>query len=203
MTTWLVGVASCCAAGAAWLRVGRTDADAGSRLRKYGDDGVRDGNGDEAGASWTVLILRMVQVALQQGASIPRALEAVGRAAGGDCGIRMERVGAALNRGASWDDAWKAAAAEDDGPGRRRASGGRSDDVLPLLCATLASSWKHGDAPGVRIEAAIEQLDRDERSLIERNAARLSVKLLMPTGLCFLPAFVLIGVIPAIVSFVM
>ena len=52
--------------------------------------------------------------------------------------------------------------------------------------------------PGVRLESAIEQLDRDERAAIERNAAKLSVKLLMPTGLCFLPAFVLVGVIPAI-----
>ena len=50
--------------------------------------------------------------------------------------------------------------------------------------------------PGVRLESAIEQLDRDERAAIERNAAKLSVKLLMPTGLCFLPAFVLVGVIP-------
>ena len=53
------------------------------------------------------------------------------------------------------------------------------------------------------IESAIEQLDRDERAAIERNAAKLSVKLLMPTGLCFLPAFVLVGVIPAIASFMM
>lgn len=55
----------------------------------------------------------------------------------------------------------------------------------------------------VRLESAIEQLDRDERAAIERNAAKLSVKLLMPTGLCFLPAFVLVGVIPAIASFMM
>lgn len=55
--------------------------------------------------------------------------------------------------------------------------------------------------PGVRLDSAIEQLDRDERAAIERNAAKLSVKLLMPTGLCFLPAFVLVGVIPAIASF--
>jgi len=63
--------------------------------------------------------------------------------------------------------------------------------------------WTHGDMPGVRLESAIEQLDRDERAAIERNAAKLSVKLLMPTGLCFLPAFVLVGVIPAIASFMM
>ena len=74
---------------------------------------------------------------------------------------------------------------------------------LGLLQSALESSWTHGDMPGVRLESAIEQLDRDERAAIERNAAKLSVKLLMPTGLCFLPAFVLVGVIPAIASFMM
>ena len=38
---------------------------------------------------------------------------------------------------------------------------------------------------------------------MERAAARLSVRLLMPTGLCFLPAFVIVGVLPAIASFLM
>lgn len=57
--------------------------------------------------------------------------------------------------------------------------------------------------PDVRLEPTIEQLDCGGRAATERNAAKLSVKLLMSTGLCFLPAFMLIGVIPAITSFMM
>ena len=52
-----------------------------------------------------------------------------------------------------------------------------------------------------RLETAIEQLDWDERSRIEQSAAKLSIRLLLPTGLCMLPAFVAIGVIPAVMSF--
>ena len=52
-----------------------------------------------------------------------------------------------------------------------------------------------------RLEAAIEQLDWDERARIEQSAAKLSVRLLLPTGLCMLPAFVAIGVVPAVMSF--
>ena len=63
--------------------------------------------------------------------------------------------------------------------------------------------WNRHGRMAICLESAIEQLDRDERAAIERNAAKLSVKLLMPTGLCFLPAFVLVGVIPAIASFMM
>ena len=40
-----------------------------------------------------------------------------------------------------------------------------------------------------------------ERSRIEQSAAKLSIRLLLPTGLCMLPAFVAIGVIPAVMSF--
>ena len=55
---------------------------------------------------------------------------------------------------------------------------------------------RYADSPRVGVAQVIT-------SAIERNAAKLSVKLLMPTGLCFLPAFVLVGVIPAIASFMM
>jgi hypothetical protein len=152
-------------------------------------------------------MLRMLQVALRQGASIPRALEVVGSVAGDDCGRRMREAGKALGRGASWHDAWCVALADEGESGkgkkRDRKRGDRPEAVLTLICAVLESSWAHGDAPGVRIETAIEQSDRDERAAIERGAAQLSVKLLMPTGLCFLPAFVFIGVVPAVASFMM
>ena len=39
------------------------------------------------------------------------------------------------------------------------------------------------------------------QALIEQTAGKLTVRLLLPTGLCFLPAFMFIGVIPAIASF--
>ena len=48
----------------------------------------------DCGSSWTILILRMLQVSLRQGSSIPRALDMmVGKAVGGDCGARMSEVG--------------------------------------------------------------------------------------------------------------
>ena len=142
----------------------------------------------DCGSSWTILILRMSQVSLRQGSSIPRALDMVGKAVGGDCGARMSEVGSSLARGVPWADAWHAAmAVQHEGAPADSSSGKRTSRTQRDL----------------GLESAIEQLDRDERAAIERNAAKLSVKLLMPTGLCFLPAFVLVGVIPAIASFMM
>ena len=81
--------------------------------------------------------------------------------------------------------------------------GGAGDIALGMIRESLEPAWLQGDSPGVLIDAAVEQLDKDERARIERAAARLSVRLLMPTGLCFLPAFVIVGVLPAIASFLM
>ena len=89
-----------------------------------------------------------------------------------------------MNRGIPWNDAWP-----DDGD-------------LAVVRDAFASSWHSGASPVERLETAVEQLDWDERSQIEQAAAKLSVRLLLPTGLCFLPAFVAVGIIPAVMSFV-
>ncbi|PJM72514.1 hypothetical protein CS006_09735 [Bifidobacterium primatium] len=152
--------------------------------------------------------MEMLAVAIRQGASIPRAMSVIGgvlveregdampdAAASDDAesdglGSRMLRVAAALNRGAEWDGAWAAPAPD-----------GRYDEAMRLMKSALEPSWKHGVSPLLRIETTIEQIDLDERRSIEESAARLSVRILVPMGLCFLPAFILIGVIPSIAAF--
>lgn len=243
---WAWGASVCCAA-AVWLRAiplpvrERLTADAvhAAMAEAEPDD-----------ATHTMLILRLLRVALVQGASIPDACEAVGYAAGGSSGRAIGKAGELLKQGVAWSDAWHMAEHSDEGvagasgkamadsvagtiadaSGRvtagaavgvtsgamdRAARGaatktttkltaGAADDAgsVAVIRAALEPSWLHGDAPAVRLESALEQLDADERSTIERRAARLSVKLLVPTGLCFLPAFIMVGVIPSMVSFI-
>lgn len=250
---WAWGASVCCAV-AVWLRTvplpvrERLTADAvhAAMAEAESDD-----------ATHTMLILRLLRVALVQGASIPDACAAVGYAAGGSSGRAIGKAGELLKQGVAWSDAWHMAEHGDDGVvgatagamadsaagaiadasgratagGLGRASGatsramgkaatgataktatktttnttaGADDDAgsVAVIRAALEPSWLHGDAPAVRLESALEQLDADERSAIERRAARLSVKLLVPTGLCFLPAFIMVGVIPSMMSFI-
>lgn len=243
---WAWGASVCCAA-AVWLRAiplpvrERLTADAvhAAMAEAEPDD-----------ATHTMLILRLLRVALVQGASIPDACAAVGYAAGGSSGRVIGKAGELLKQGVAWSDAWHMAEHSDEGvagasgkamadsvagtiadaSGRvtagaaagvtsgamdRAARGaatktttkttaGAADDAgsVAVIRAALEPSWLHGDAPAVRLESALEQLDADERSAIERRAARLSVKLLVPTGLCFLPAFIMVGVIPSMMSFI-
>ncbi len=70
-----------------------------------------------------------------------------------------------------------------------------------LVANCLEESWVHGASPMAQLRLAIAEHDSAQRSAIEQAAARLSIQLLSPTGLCFLPAFILIGIVPAIASF--
>ncbi|OZG62072.1 type II secretion system protein, pilus assembly [Bifidobacterium lemurum] len=145
---------------------------------------------EDRAVPWLTLIIAMLDVALRQGASIPHALAVVGRVCGGEIGQGMVQAGSALLRGSSWHDAWVAPCA-----------GESAADAFELIRAALEPSWTRGDTPSVRLEAVVDRLDADERAAIERAASRLSVRLLMPSGLCFLPAFVFVGIVPSIISF--
>ncbi len=136
------------------------------------------------------VVLGLVSVAIRQGSSIPTALDAVGQAIPGSVGKGMLHVAKALCRGVAWDEAWQASEGD-----------AASEQCLQLLRDTLSDAWNHGASPVERLEVAMRSEDRAERVAIEQSAARLSVRLLIPTGLCFLPAFIAIGVIPSIASF--
>ncbi|NEG90034.1 hypothetical protein GFD25_08575 [Bifidobacterium aerophilum] len=160
--------------------------------------------GLDGGEVSAATVLALTAAVVRQGASIPRAVETVGSSIGGRVGRGLCRVCDALLRGDDWHDAWGAAEGGLDAETARgfgAAAGGR-EPVFAMLEEALEPAWRHGTSPVSRLETALEQLDRDERSRIEEASGRLTVRLLMPTGLCFLPAFVFVGVIPSIVSFV-
>ncbi|WP_448630345.1 type II secretion system F family protein [Cellulomonas soli] len=128
------------------------------------------------------LLLELVDAALGTGAALPRALEAVAGALPGSQGDDLRRAASALALGASWATAWEHA------PGLRE------------LDRALEVSWSTGAAAGPTLRAAADRLRRDARSHAREAAARLGVRLVLPLGLCFLPAFVLLGLVPVVLS---
>lgn len=151
------------------------------------------------------ILLELLAVCIHSGASIPRALEAVGKAVGGRVGAGLCEASARLMRGVVWGAAWGAAfdAADGGGTDDGRAGDGRADDdgaraVLRAVAHVLEPSWRHGSSPLPRIETAIEHDERDRTQAIDDGAAKLSTGVLLPMGLCFLPAFVVIGIIPIV-----
>jgi pilus assembly protein TadC len=126
-----------------------------------------------------VLVLDLLDVAIASGVALPRALAVVGRALGGVRGGALAGAGAALLLGASWGTAWANAPAE-----------------LRDVAETLAPSWTAGSAPGPALRAAAEQRRRARRAHLRSAAGALGVRLVVPLGLCFLPAFLLLGLVP-------
>lgn len=128
-------------------------------------------------------LLVLLDVAIASGVSLPRALAAVGRAVGGQDGRALARVSAALVLGAGWEVAWAST------PGR-----------LAPVADCLVATWTTGSAPRPALRAAAETLARERRTVAREAAGRLGVRLVLPLGLCFLPAFVLVGLVPVLVS---
>lgn len=130
------------------------------------------------------VLLAMLAAACRSGASLPRALDAVGLAIGGPDGTQLCRAGRALVLGAAWGDAWRA-------PGQR----------LVVVRDALGPTWVRGSPPGPALAAAADAVRRDARARASAAAGRLGVRLVLPLGTCYLPAFVLVGLVPVLVSY--
>lgn len=130
-----------------------------------------------------VLLLDLVDAALGAGASVPRSLEAVGTAVGGPDGHALAAAGAALVLGASWSAAWA----------------GAPERVREVRDA-LEPAWVGGAAPGPALRSRAAAARRERRRRARTASGALGVHLVLPLGLCFLPAFVLLGLAPLVLG---
>jgi pilus assembly protein TadC len=132
------------------------------------------------------LALDLLAACLAGGAPLQPAVAAVAAALPGACGRRLSRVATALEVGTPPAEAW-APVAEGGGVGgpaaRALARAGESGAPVATAVARLAAD--------LRAEA---------RSRGEQAAKRAGVLAVAPLGLCFLPAFVLLGVVPVVLG---
>jgi pilus assembly protein TadC len=127
----------------------------------------------------------LLAAALRAGVAVDRAAAAVGEALGGPLGERLARVARALRLGATADEAW-----------RHLADVAGTD---PLRTAAVRSA-----ASGAAFASGLTRLAESIRAtrLTDQDAAarRAAVLIVLPLGLCFLPAFVLAGLVPVVVA---
>ena len=81
-----------------------------------------------------------------------------------------------------------------------RAEFGLADASSPELDDVLALSRRAGVPAAALLRSEADEARRAARSDGERRAAVLSVTLMLPLGLCVLPAFMLLGVAPLLIS---
>lgn len=108
----------------------------------------------------------------------------------GSPGMHAELVAVGLSGGASIA---RSLSIVDDSAARDRVQGARTTQVLELSRAA-------GVPAGELLRASAAQDRHDARVHGRMRAARLSSQLLIPLGVCTLPAFLLLGVAPLILS---
>lgn len=140
----------------------------------------RRGSGDVDAA----VLCDLLDAALASGAAVPRALTGLGEAIGdSDAGRALRTAGTALLLGAPWEQAWQ----------------GVPREVADLAHA-LEPAWSDGTDPGPAVRRAAMTIRMRREAEAREAAARLGVRLVLPLGLCSLPAFVLLGIVPALMS---
>ncbi|MFF2012050.1 type II secretion system F family protein [Streptomyces sp. NPDC058195] len=131
------------------------------------------------------LVADLLAACLSAGAGPREAAEAVGESLGGPVGARLVRAAAEIRLGGDPSEAW----------GRFGAIPGAG----PLArCLDRAGST---GAPAAEPVARLAEAMRAERaSAAVARAQRAGVAVTAPVGLCFLPAFLLIGVAPVVIG---
>ncbi|WP_345149142.1 type II secretion system F family protein [Arthrobacter ginkgonis] len=143
-------------------------------------------NSDATGAAAlgeadAALLLELCAALLAAGLPLPRILDELAEQVPGCAPLR--RVVRSLELSMSWERAWAG-----QPPVLRRVG-----DALAFTHLTGAPS-----AAVLRSSAALER--RSELRRAERRAAELGVRLVVPLGLCALPAFICLGIVPVVIS---
>ena len=131
-------------------------------------------------------LVELTATQLEAGLPLAEAVAVLADSAAGQAHPHLRRVGAALRLGLDWDTAW---AGLRDGPRTLR----EYRDALEFTATSAAAS-----ATVLRSQA--QQVRRAQYRRAERAAEALSVRLVLPLGLCCLPAFMCWGVLPVLMS---
>ena len=168
-----VGVpAGVAAAVTTWVVIGRAEP-AAVRVRR------------QAVARDLPHVVALFAAALRSGAAPGDAIDQVCRALPGPASDRLSGVAARLSLGLDPEQVWSSLA--DDPP-------------LVGLGRTLARAHATGAPVVAAVERLADELSRDGRSRAEERARAVGVQAAVPLGLCLLPAFVLIGIVPLAVA---
>ncbi|WP_242675693.1 type II secretion system F family protein [Streptosporangium minutum] len=120
---------------------------------------------------------------LRAGQPIVGAIDVTVEAVGGPLGERLAWVSGQLKLGAAPESAWQALAAE------------------PPL-APLARMMSRAALSGAPVADVLTRLSDDSRHAVRAASAaaarRVGVQAVAPLGLCFLPAFVFLGIVPVV-----
>jgi pilus assembly protein TadC len=127
----------------------------------------------------------LLAAALRAGAPVDRSVLAVAEALGGPLADRLARVGRTVELGGTAAEAWVHL---------------HSVSGAERLATAAIRSSDSGAALAGALTRLADDLRSDRATAAEAAARRAGVLIVLPLGLCFLPAFILAGLVPVIVA---
>jgi pilus assembly protein TadC len=165
-------IAGVVAAIAAWVLIGRAEP---AHVRARHDAVRRD----------LPHVVALFAATLRAGAAPSDGITLVCAALPGAAADRLAVVAARLSLGLDPVQVWSSLA---------------DDPQLGRLGRTLARAQQSGAPVVAAVERLGDELERAARADTEERARAVGVKAAVPLGLCLLPAFVLIGIVPLVVA---
>ena len=130
-------------------------------------------------------VVLLLAAVLRGGGSVAQALGQVSRALPGPATAALRLAEGRLRVGAPADEVWADLA---------------GDPALGSLGRALARSEASGASVADTVARLSEDLGRDHRAEVEDLARSVGVKAAVPLGVCLLPAFLLVGIVPVVVA---
>ncbi|KRF00943.1 hypothetical protein ASG88_11105 [Nocardioides sp. Soil777] len=163
-------VAGPLAVGAAWVALDRSETRV---VREARASAARD----------LPHLVDLLAATLRSGAAPAGALASVCAACPGAAAERLDPVLARLRVGLPAAEVWRLLSL---------------DAVLAPLGHTLARAEASGSSVADAIERLADDLEREALASVEDRARAVGVRAAVPLGLCLLPAFILIGIVPTV-----
>jgi Flp pilus assembly protein TadB len=129
----------------------------------------------------------LAAAALRAGLPVPSAILHVGEVLDGPLSMSLTQIGRELSAGVSPKQAWQRL--------------GRFEAARRLVNAALRTS-ESGAAMSGALTRCADDLRADAEHERQARVQRASVLLMLPLGLCFLPAFLLAGLVPVVLAVV-
>lgn len=133
------------------------------------------------------MVATLLAACLRAGRPIEQSVAAVAAAVDGPMGEELTHVAAALSLGAPASTAWRRLLTE---------------RATSKTARTLVRAWESGAPLARALDAIGEQARADARALALQRAKAVGVQAAAPLGLCFLPAFIAVGLVPVVAGVV-
>lgn len=153
----------------------------GPRARRRGSRSVKRAEACAPPGADTALMLELLAAQLRAGLSPLAALMALAEALNSG---HLRQICRRLQVGATWEAAWA----------------GTASGSWDQLRDALAPAYTAGSPSAPLLRALADAQRLSERRAAERAAGKLSVALVVPLGLCSLPAFICLGIVPILIS---